>query len=380
MTASSSSRGESSVPLVDLSRLDEELLSSAESVFGRLARSGTFTFGEELEAFEHEFATYCGRRECVGVSDGTNALRLALQALGAGPGTEVITVPHTFIATLEAIAMTGANPVLVDIDPTTRCIDPERLAAAIGPRTAAVIPVHLYGRPAQMEDILGVCGDVPVLEDAAQAHGASIGDRRIGSFGSAGAFSFYPTKNLGAMGDGGAVVCDDPELAGAVRSLRHHGSDPSDGNRHLRVGSTARLDSLQAAILRLKLRYLDAWNAQRRSAAELYRQALGGLPLELPSSDAPTTRQVYHLFVVELESRDEVLMALRERGIGAGVHYPTPAHLQPGWRHLHHRVGAFPASEAAARRVLSLPIFPGITEREIARVSEALEAVVAGSA
>ncbi len=365
------------VPLMDLTRVDEEVLSAAERLFGQLARSGAFTLGAELEAFEREFADYCGCRECVGVSDGTSALRIALEALGAGPGKEVITVPHTFVATVEAIAMTGARPVLVDIDPNTRCMDPERLAEAVGPRTAAVVPVHLYGRPAPMDEILEASGEVPVLEDAAQAHGAVIGNRRSGSFGAAGAFSFYPTKNLGAMGDGGAVVCDDPQLAATIRSLRHHGSDLHDPNRHLRVGSTARLDNLQAAMLRLKLRRLDAWNMERRRAADLYREALTGLPLVVPAPDPPDAKQVYHLFVVELDERDRVLSALRERGIGAAIHYPTPAHLQPAWSHLGYRAGDFPAAEAAARRVLSLPIFPGIEEEEIARVAESLGDVLA---
>lgn len=375
--AVSRSEVEQGVPLVDLTRVDEDVLSGAEALFGQLARSGAFTFGAELEAFEREFADYCGCRECIGVSDGTNALRIALEALGAGRGKEVITVPHTFIATVEAIAMTGARPVLVDIHPDTRCMDPDRLAEAVGPQTAAVVPVHLYGRPAPMDQILEAAGEVPVLEDAAQAHGATIGNRRSGSFGAAAAFSFYPTKNLGAMGDGGAVVCEDTQLAATIRSLRHHGSDLNDPNHHVRVGSTARLDSLQAAILRLKLRRLDAWNMERRTAANLYREALTGFHIVLPAPDPPSTEQVYHLFVIELDGRDRVLAALRERGIGAAVHYPTPVHLQPGWRHLGYRAGDFPAAEAAARRVLSLPIFPGIEVEEIARVADSLGDILA---
>lgn len=365
------------VPLVDLARLDDHLFDQAELVFARIARAGAFTFGEDLERFEEEFAAYCGARECVGVSDGTDALRLALEALGAGPGREVVTVPHTFIATVEAIAMTGAKPVLVDIDPFTRCMDPTLLEDAICPQTAAVMPVHLYGRPSAMGDILAAAGDVPVVEDAAQAHGAEEGGRRAGSLGAAAGFSFYPTKNLGAMGDAGAVVCRDPDVAATVRSLRHHGSDPEDANRHLRPGSTARLDNLQAALLRLKLPHLDSWNDARREAAALYRDALADLPLVLPPGDPDGGRHVYHLFVVEVDHRDRVLGALRERGVGAGAHYPTPAHLQPGWKALGYEPGSFPCTEAAAARALSLPIFPGITEGEIDRVAGALRDVLA---
>ncbi len=376
MTALPPSRVEHPVPLVDLSRLDEDILAAAESRFSRLARSGAFTFGEELEAFETEFADYCGSGDCVGVSDGTNALRIALEALGVGANDEVITVPSTFIATVEAIASVGARPVLVDVDPETRCMDPGRLAEAIGPRTAAVVPVHLYGRPAPMDEILEVCGDIPAVEDAAQAHGAAIGESRAGSFGVAGCFSFYPTKNLGAMGDGGAVVCDDPALAATMRSLRHHGADLSAANRHVRPGSTARLDNLQAAILRLKLRRLDSWNDDRRAAAERYRSLLRGLPVVLPRRDPLEGREVFHLFVIEVDERDRVLAELRQRGVGAAVHYPTPVHLQPGWRWLDYHGGDFPAAEALARRTLSLPIFPGITPEETERVADAIASAV----
>ena len=368
---------ERGVPLVDLTRVGEDILSGAEAVFADIARRGAFTFGEELEAFEEEFAAYCGSCECVGVSDGTSALRIALEALGVGPGDEVITVPHTFVATVEAISSAGATPVLVDVDPDTRCMDTRRLADALGPRTAAVVPVHLYGLPAAMDEILDICGDVPVVEDAAQAHGARIGDRRIGGLGAAGCFSFYPTKNLGAMGDGGAVTCADPTLAATMRSLRHHGSDPADANRHVRPGSTARLDNLQAAILRIKLRRLDGWNEERRDLARRYRQAFDGLPLKLPPEDLPGSSQVFHLYVVEVDDRDLVRASLREDGIGASTHYPTPVHLQPGWRHLGYGLGDFPCAERLANRVLSLPMFPGVTEAEVAHVASALERALA---
>ena len=364
------------VPLIDLSRLDPAILDAAQATFERISRAGAFTFGEDLQAFEAEFAAYCGAEHCVGICDGTDALRLALLAMGAGPGREVITVPHTFIATIEAIAATGAQVVLVDIDPSTRCMDPALLAAAITPRTAAIVPVHLYGRLAPMDEIIRVADDIPVLEDAAQAHGAEIDGRRAGSLGTAAGFSFYPTKNLGAMGDGGAVVTDDPELAATVRSLRHHGSDPNDANRHLRAGSTARLDNLQAALLRLKLPHLDAANDARRAAAERYRTALAELPLGLPPGDPEGGRHVYHLFVVEVEDRDRVLAELRASGVGAGAHYPTPAHLQPAWTGLGYAAGSLPNAEAAARGCLTLPIFPGITDAEIDRVVDVLSDVL----
>jgi dTDP-4-amino-4,6-dideoxygalactose transaminase len=364
-----------SIPFVDLTRLDG-FIDQAQATFERIARSGAFTFGEELEAFEAEFAAYCGTEHCVGVSDGTDALRLALLAMGAGRGREVVTVPHTFIATVEAIAATGAKPVFVDIDPSTRCMDPERLAEAITPRTAAVVPVHLYGRPAPMNEILAAANGVPVLEDAAQAHGAELDGRRIGSRGAAAGFSFYPTKNLGAMGDGGAVVTDDADLAATVRSLRHHGSAPGDANRHVRPGSTARLDNLQAALLRLKLPHLDRWNDSRRAAADRYRSALADLPVVLPPGDPEGGRHVYHLFVVEADDRDRVLDELRAEGIGAAAHYPTPAHLQPAWKSLGYPSGSLPHAESAASRCLTLPIFPGITESEIDRVVRVLADVV----
>jgi dTDP-4-amino-4,6-dideoxygalactose transaminase len=365
------------VPLTDLALVRRRLAAADRDVFERLASTGDFTLGAELAAFEAEFARYCGVQGCAGVGDGTDALRLSLLALGAGPGTEVVTVPLTFVATAEAIALTGARVRFVDIDPFSRTMDPAALRAALNPSTVAVVPVHLYGRPAALREIGEICGavGVPVVEDAAQAHGAAVAGRRVGSWGRAAAFSFYPTKNLGAMGDGGAIVSNDPALIATVRSLRHHGAAADDANQHVRVGLTSRLDNLQAAILRLKLPLLDEFNDSRRAAARLYREALSGLPVRLPPDDPPEARQVYHLFVIEVDERDRVLAALRARGIGAAVHYPTPIHLQPAWSDAGHAVGAFPAAEAIARGALSLPIFPGITEAQILRVAEALRAV-----
>ena len=365
----------SDVPFIDLGRAHEPLQAELAATFDRIAQSGAFTLAADLDEFEAAFAAYCGTAHCVGLSDGTEALRLALVALGAGPGREVVTVPSTFIATLEAIAATGAKPVLVDIDPATRCMDPAGLADAIGPDTAAVVPVHLYGRPAAMDEIRAACDGVPILEDAAQAHGAALESGRTGTLGTAAAFSFYPTKNLGALGDAGAVVTDDAGVADELRSLRHHGHAPGDANDHVRVGTTGRMDNLQAALLSVKLPHLDGWNAQRREAAARYREALAGLPLELPPEDPPGGEQVFHLFAIEVDERDRVRGALNEQGVGAAVHYPRPAHLNPAWRALGSG-GDFPVAERLAERTLSLPMFPGLEAAEVDRVAEALRAAL----
>jgi dTDP-4-amino-4,6-dideoxygalactose transaminase len=366
------------LPLFDLARRWPAERDAVLAAVERIAAAGAYSLGEDLARFEEEFAAFCETGHCVGVANGTAAIELALRACGAGPGTEVVTVAHTFVATVEAIAATGATPVLVDIDPATRCMDPAALAAALGPATVAVVPVHLYGRPADMDAIAAACAPrgIAIVEDAAQAHGALLGDRRAGALGSAGCFSFYPTKNLGAMGDGGAVVTADAEVAAHVRSLRHHGSSPGDANVHERQGGTERLDNLQAAVLRLRLAHLDADNDARRALAARYRERLAGLALALPPEDAPGMTSVHHLFVVESDHRDALRARLREQGIGAGVHYPTPVHLQPGWRHLGYGRGDLPACERAAARVLSLPLFPGMVLDEVDRVCGALESIL----
>jgi len=362
-----------SLPLVDLARSLDPLLPEVHATLDRLAAAGAFSLGPELEAFERDFAAFCGVEHCVGVSDGTDALRLALLAMDVGAGDEVVTAANTFIGTVEAIAQAGARPVLVDIHPATGAMDPQLLAAAIGPATRAVVPVHLYGRPAPVAEIAAACGRrIPLLEDAAQAHGATVGDRRTGSLGKVAAFSFYPTKNLGALGDGGAVVTDDAAIAGAVRALRHHQGSAGDGLAPTRVAGTARLDTIQAAVLRLKLPHLERWNEQRRAAAARYRVALDGLALELPPHDPRDGRHVYHLFVVAVERRDELAAALDRDGVATGIHYPRPVHREPGWEWLGYREGDFPAAESAAARVLSLPLFPGITDAEVNRVAGAL--------
>jgi dTDP-4-amino-4,6-dideoxygalactose transaminase len=362
------------IPQVDLGLQFEAIRDDAEDLFRRLGTAGNFVLGSELAAFEEEFAAYCGARHCVGVASGTDALLLALRALGVGPGSEVVTVPFTFFATVEAIVLAGARPVLVDIDARTRCLDASQLVSAITPKTAAVIPVHLFGRPGPVREVTSICdaAGVPVLDDAAQAHGAEVDGRRAGAWSRVTAFSFYPTKNLGAFGDGGAVVTSDAKLAAAVRSLRHHGSAPTDASLHSAIGYASRLDELQAGILRLKLRRLDEDNEARRRAAERYWAGLDGLPIGLPAPDDPRTRQVFHHFCVEVEDRERVMRALREAAIGFGVHYPRPVHLQPGTTSLGYAAGDFPASERLGERALSLPMFPGITDDQIDRVVEAL--------
>jgi dTDP-4-amino-4,6-dideoxygalactose transaminase len=362
------------VPFIDLSRALAPLHERASEAFVRVLRSGEATFGPELVAFERLFAEFCGSAHCVGVSDGTAALTLALTALGLEPGQPVITVPNTFVATVEAIAAAGGRPVLVDVNPEDRCMDVTALRGALDGEAGAVIPVHLYGRIAAMREIVDACSAraVPVLEDAAQAHGAERDGRRAGAWGDAAGFSFYPTKNLGALGDAGAVVSGREDVAEAVRSLRHHGSAADDANVHIRCGGTARLDAVQAALLSLRLERLGEDNADRRRAADTYRDLLSDLPITLPPGDRPGETQVYHLFVIETPERDRVVEALRAAGIGVGIHYPTPVHLQPAWRHLGYAPGDFPVAEGFARTCMSLPCFPGITQEEQLRVAAAL--------
>ena len=362
------------VPLFDIARELEGLRLEATAIFERIWTTASFTFGAELEDFEERFAEFCGAEHCVGVSDGTAAIQLGLLALGVEPEARVVTVPNTFAATVEAIAAAGAQPRLVDVDRGHRCMDPIQLGAAIDGETAAVVPVHLFGRLAPMGEISEICArsGVPLLEDAAQAHGATLKGLRAGAWGDAAAFSFYPSKNLGAAGDAGAVVCRDEDTADVLRSLRHHGSVPGSPNQHVLQGGTHRLDNLQAALLVLRLSRLREANEQRRRAAALYRELLADLPLTLPMPDGEDEEQVYHLFVVEVEGRDEVLASLRARGIGAAAHYPTPVHLQPAWRHLGYGRGDFPVAEHLAEHCLSVPCFAGITEEEQLYVAQEL--------
>jgi dTDP-4-amino-4,6-dideoxygalactose transaminase len=369
------------VPFVDLGAQLAALEPELGETVRRVLAGGAFILGPELERFEEEFARYCGVDCCVGVASGLDALVLSLEACGVGPGDEVITAANTFIATVFAVERTGATPVLVDCDPDTRCLDAGAAEAAITARTRVLLPVHLYGRlaaPAEIAELARRHG-LAMVEDAAQAHGAASAGRRAGSFGRAGCFSFYPAKNLGACGDGGAVVTGDAELAERLRRSRNYGQ--AEKNRHVALGVNSRLDSLQAAILRLKLRRLDAWNEARRRAAETYDRLLAEVPgVEAPPPTPERTAHVYHLYVVRVAARDLVRRELAERGVATGVHYPTPVHLQEACRRLGRGPGSFPAAERLSREALSLPMFPEITAEQQERVVAALRAAVEAAA
>lgn len=355
------------IPLVDLAAHHRALQPAIDAAIGRVLASTRFIGGPEVEAFEAAFAGYCGCRHAVGVASGTAALELTLRALVIGPGDEVITTPFTFFATAEAILQTGASVVFADIDPVTYNLSPVAAASVLTARTRAIVPVHLYGRPADMDGLCALADrhSLAVVEDAAQAHGARLHGRRAGSLGHAGCFSFFPSKNLGALGDAGAVVTDDPAIAARVRSLRDHGR--SSKYLHQEVGFGQRLDALHAAVLAAKLPQLDANNARRRRLAERYSQLLAGTDLVLPAAENGV-ESVYHLYVVRTAQRAAVLAALAEAGIEGGVHYPVPLHLQPALQGMQLARGAFPVAEAAAETVLSLPIYPEMTEAQQDRV------------
>jgi len=347
------------VPFVDLRSLHSEIEGELQEVFSRLLRSSAFVLGPEVEMFERDFATYCGTEHCVAVNTGTAALHLVLAALGIGPGDEVITVPHTFIATAEAITAVGATPVFVDIDPVSYCIDSSLIEPAITARTRAIIPVHLYGQTADMDTIneIAAAHNIPVIEDACQAHGAEYKGRRAGSLALAGCFSFYPGKNLGACGEGGAVTTNDLELAQRLRMWRDHGSVKK--YEHLVAGYNMRMEGLQGGILAVKLKYLDHWNDQRRNTALYYAKVLAGTQLTLPV-EMPYSRHVYHLYVVQADDRDALRQQLSDSGIESGLHYPIPLHLQHAYRHLGYKNGDFPVTERVRERIISLPMYPGM--------------------
>jgi dTDP-4-amino-4,6-dideoxygalactose transaminase len=356
------------VPFLDLARIHTGLKDAILADVGSLIDSGAFVNGPAVDEFEAAFAAYCGTRRAVGVSSGLDALRLALQAGGVGPGDEVIVPALTFVATLEAVAQTGARPVIVDVGEDDAAIDPRAVEAAITERTAAVVPVHLYGRLARMRALENATRgrDVRIVEDACQAHGAAAGRCRPGEPGLAAAFSFYPGKNLGAFGDGGAIVTNDVDLAERAAALRHHGQRAK--YVHEVEGWTARLDSIQALVLIRKLPLLDGWNAQRRLVAARYLEELADVgDLTLP--EAPDwAAHVWHLFVVQTASPLELARFLEDRGIETARHYPDAVHLTPAYRHLGYSPGDFPVAERRARKSLSLPIFPGMESAEIDQV------------
>ena len=357
------------VPFLDLGRQYEAIGAELERAVLGVVRSGQFVLGEHLAALEAAMAGYCGTSFAVGVGSGTDALMLSLEALGIGPGDEVITPPFTFVATAEVISRIGATPVFADIEPLTYNLDPAEVARRVTARTRAIIPVHLYGQPVDMDPLLTVAAEhgLAVIEDAAQAVGAEYGGRRVGSIGQVGCFSFFPTKNLGGMGDGGLVTTDDPEVADRLRMLRHHGSRLR--YVHERLGWCSRLDEIQAAVLRVKLGHLDAWTESRRSLAGAYSAGLRGTPLQLPT-EREGDRVVHHLYTVACAERDALVAHLVERGVSAMVHYPMPLHHQPIYAHL--RKETLPHSESAAQRVLSLPLFPELTGEELELVVAAI--------
>ncbi len=359
------------VPILDLKTEYAELRDEILAALDRVCQNSSFVLGEEVEAFEREFADFCGTKHCVALATGTAALHVGLLALGVQADHEVITTPNTFLATAEAITYCGARPVLVDIDPSTGNLDPKLLERAITPRTRAILPVHLYGRPADMDAIREVASRhaLRILEDAAQAHGARYRGRRVGSIGNAAAFSFYPTKNLGAYGEGGALTTDDDQIAKFARAARSHGQTAR--YEHEFVGYNYRMHGFQGAILRIKLRRLYAWTAKRQEIAREYRSRLAGTRVEIPVDDS-RDECVYHQFVIYTSNRNAVIAQLTARGIETVVHYPRPVHLQPAYSSIGYPPGTFPHAERACQRVLSLPVFPGMSAEQIAFVANSV--------
>jgi dTDP-4-amino-4,6-dideoxygalactose transaminase len=360
------------IPLVDLSIQQAQIADEVAAGFADVLSAGDFIGGKAVTAFEQEYADFVDAQACVGVGNGTDALEMALRAVGVGTGDEVVVPANTFIATAEAVLRSGARPVFVDVDDEALLLDPERVEDALTSHTRAVVPVDLFGQVAPFEQLPASLEErgIVVIEDAAQSQGATRHGRRAGTFGSAAGTSFYPGKNLGAYGDGGAVITQDPELAVRVRLLGAHGSPTK--YEHTVVGFNSRLDTLQAVVLRAKLRRLESWNDERRAAATRYDRLLAGVSdVRLPCTLAGN-EHVWHLYVVRVPNRDAVLSALQADGIGAGIHYPVPVHLTPAMEHLGYAPGEFPVSERAATEILSLPLFPGITLEQQERVVEAL--------
>ncbi len=364
------------VPFTDLAAMTRDVRTAVEQAWARLLSSSRFVGDEAVEDFEQAWASYCGVPEAVGVGSGTDALMLTLMALDIGPGDEVVVPANTFIASAEAVVLAGATPVFADVGPDTLLLTPAQLEAAITPRTAAVIVVHLYGQMPDMDALSRSAGraGITLIEDAAQAHGASWRGRRAGSIGRAGCFSFYPAKNLGAFGDAGAVVTADAELAARLRSLREHGRSPCSRYDHELIGTTSRLDALQAAVLSAKLPWLDAWTEARRSIAAQYRAAFGGEAARLVA-EQPGSRGAYHLAVARVPDRASLRRGLAGEGIETRIHYPTPCHWQPPYRHFATR--PLPVTEESARQIVSLPMFPHMSGGQVTRVCDAIRHALA---
>ena len=369
----------SKLPLVDLRAQHASIAAEVQAALANVISNTDFILGADVTAFEGEFALYCDAEHCVGLDSGMSALELGMRAMGIGPGDEVITPAGSFIASSSAISFTGATPVWVDVDASTYNVDPALIEAAITPRTKAIMAVHLYGQPADMDRILAIGRehDLPVIEDACQSHGAHYKGRRTGSMGVFGAFSFYPAKNLGAYGDAGALTTNDSELADKVRMMRNYGQ--REKYDHVYLAWNRRLDTIQAAVLRVKLRHLDEWNEARKRVASLYGELLAGSGVALPPT-AAGAEHVYHLFVIQIEDRERVQNELAAQGISTGIHYPVPIHLQEAYRAAGFGPGSFPVTEAAAKRILSLPMYPELTEDGVRRVAAALGEAVSASA
>jgi len=353
------------IPFLDLKAQYRQIEKDVLPVVTEAMKNGAFIGGPQVTGFEEEFAAFCDSRYCIGVGSGTDALRFALMAAGVGPGSEVITVPNTFIATTEAISQAGAQPVFVDIDPLTCNMDPSKIESSINQKTKAIVPVHLYGQPADMDSILDIADrhGLAVIEDACQAHGALHNKKKAGSMGTAGCFSFYPGKNLGAFGEGGAVVTQDEKIAQTIRMIRDHGQ--SKKYYHAMEGFNGRLDAIQAGILRIKLKRLADWNASRRKNAAYYTERLSGIGgIQVPR-EADFARSVYHLYVIHADNRDALQHFLADKGIATGLHYPMPLHLQEAYAHRDLKEGTFPVSENSARRLLSLPMFAELTAEQM---------------
>jgi len=367
------------VPFLDLKAHHEPIRPELESAIREVLDSNAFAGGPFVAKFEQDFAAFCGTSHAIGVGNGTDALWLTLLALGVGPGDEVITAPMTFMATAEAISFCGATPVFVDIDERTYTLDPEKLERAISPRTKAVIPVHLFGQVADMDPVLEIAGrhGLPVIEDACQAHGAEFRGRKAGSLGIAGCFSFYPGKNLGGLGEAGAVVTNNTELQTRIQMLRDHGQ--AKKYHHALVGWNARMDGIQGAALRVKLKYLNKGNESRRAHARAYSQNLAEIAELVLPTEAEYARHVYHLYVVRLQNRDRILQEMAQRGIACGIHYPIPVHLQEAYRFLGHKKGSFPVAERCADEFLSLPLYPELTAEQIGIVARELRDLLGNS-
>jgi dTDP-4-amino-4,6-dideoxygalactose transaminase len=359
------------IPFLDLNAQYQSIKSEIDSAVGSVIESSQFILGSEVQAFEEEFAAYCQTDFAIGVNSGTSALHLALLSAGIGPGDEVITVPATFVATVAAILYTGAKPVFVDVNPRTYTMNTDQIIPKITKRTKALLPVHLYGHPADMGSIMRIAREygLVVIEDAAQAHGAEFNGQKVGSIGDLGCFSFYPGKNLGAYGEGGAVTTRNQEFTKTIRMLRDWGAERK--YHHDLRGFNYRMEGIQGAVLRVKLRNLNSWNVARREKAKIYNELLQGLDIQLPQVES-NVHHVFHIYALLLEKRDDLVRFLYSKGINTNIHYPIPVHLQKAYKDLSYKVGSFPIAESIFRRQISLPIFPELSREQCEEVARAI--------